>query len=580
MALTSTLFTGLSGLDVNQTRLNVVGNNIANVNTVAFKSSRALFKPQFYVTDAAGTPPSSDFGGSNPSQRGLGAVVASIQKDFTPGAMEPTGKSTDLAIDGDGFFIVKGGGQQKFTRDGSFILNADNDLVSTSGDYVQGFGVDAKNNIVSGVLDKIVIPLGTDTKAKETANVTLEGNLNASGNVAGGASILTTQPLQTISGTPIVGNEAAVALSDLYDAADATQTPLFAPGKVLTLAGDKGGRSLPAQSFTVGQPGQSTLADLQGFLQKSMGIDTTVPVPTNPAVPTPGVTTEIDPVSGGAVLVLSGNSGSENALSLAGSAFTDSTGASPLSFNDGINAAGQISNPAGESVHTSFIVYDSLGTPLTMDITTVLQSKSDTGSVWRFYADSPNAADKNLALASGTLSFDTAGKLINQSGNTILLDRTGTGAKSPQVKVNFGTLTSLTSSSTESGLKMTQQDGSSIGTLNSFSIGADGSIIGGFSNGLTRTVGRVAMATFKNPQGLVDQGGNMLTTGPNSGVAIITSPTTLGAGAIRSGTLELSNVDLSKEFINLIISSTGFQAASRVISTSNQLLTELMNSSR
>src|SRR5439155_18483644 len=108
MPLNSTLFTGLSGLDVNQARLNVVGNNIANVNTVAFKASRALFKPQFYVTDNAGSPSTADFGGENPSQRGLGAVVASIEKDSSPGAIEVTGKSTDLAIDGDGFFVVQG----------------------------------------------------------------------------------------------------------------------------------------------------------------------------------------------------------------------------------------------------------------------------------------------------------------------------------------------------------------------------------------------------------------------------------------------------------------------------------------
>src|SRR5204862_1138154 len=127
MALTSTLFTGLSGLDVNQTRLNVVGNNIANVNTVAFKSSRALFKPQFYVTDGAGAPPSSDFGGSNPSQRGLGASVAAIEKDFAQGSLEPTGQPTDMAIDGDGFFILQGT-EQRFTRDGSFTLNSANQL--------------------------------------------------------------------------------------------------------------------------------------------------------------------------------------------------------------------------------------------------------------------------------------------------------------------------------------------------------------------------------------------------------------------------------------------------------------------
>src|SRR4051812_17249178 len=145
MALTSTLFTGLSGLDVNQTRLNVVGNNIANVNTVGFKSSRALFKPQFYVTDAAGAPPDANFGGANPSQRGLGATVAAIEKNFDPGPIESTGKSTDLAIDGEGFFVVKGK-QQMFTRDGAFSLNSNNQLVASGGEMVQGFGVDANYN--------------------------------------------------------------------------------------------------------------------------------------------------------------------------------------------------------------------------------------------------------------------------------------------------------------------------------------------------------------------------------------------------------------------------------------------------
>src|SRR5690348_17594313 len=106
MGLTSSLFTGLSGLDVNQTRLNVVGNNIANVNTTAFKSSRAIFSPQFYVTDEGGTAPDANFGGSNPSQRGLGAQVAAVEKNFTPGAIQPTGVPTDMAIEGAGFFVV------------------------------------------------------------------------------------------------------------------------------------------------------------------------------------------------------------------------------------------------------------------------------------------------------------------------------------------------------------------------------------------------------------------------------------------------------------------------------------------
>src|SRR5690349_11139159 len=154
MGLTSSLFTGLSGLDVNQTRLNVVGNNIANVNTTAFKSSRAIFKPQFYVTDEGGAAPDNTFGGTNPSQRGLGALVATVQKDFTPGAIQPTGHDTDMAIEGNGFFVVKGT-EQLYTRDGTFSLNPANQLVNVNGDFVQGYGVDNNGNITTGNLSNI-----------------------------------------------------------------------------------------------------------------------------------------------------------------------------------------------------------------------------------------------------------------------------------------------------------------------------------------------------------------------------------------------------------------------------------------
>src|SRR5439155_2210177 len=146
-------------------------------------------KPQFYVTDAAGSPSTSEFGGENPNQRGLGATVAAIEKDFSPGSIEPTGKPTDLAIDGDGFFVVQGK-EQKYTRDGSFTLNQANQVVTTGGDFVQGFGVDANGGITAGTLQNIQIPLGALTKAQATENASFQGNLNASGAIALGASIL------------------------------------------------------------------------------------------------------------------------------------------------------------------------------------------------------------------------------------------------------------------------------------------------------------------------------------------------------------------------------------------------------
>ena len=230
-------------------------------------------------------------------------------------------------------------------------------------------------------------------------------------------------------------------------------------------------------------------------------------------------------------------------------------------------------------MHTSFVAYDSLGTPVSVDVTAVLESKASTGTTWRFYVGSGDDTDQSLVVGNGTLQFGTDGKLLDSTGTTITLDRDNTGAVTPTtIRLDFGTMTSLTSNDSE--LVMTSQDGSPMGTLQSFSIGADGSVTGAFSNGETSLLAQLAVATFDNPNGLVDNGGNQFTEGPNSGVAVISTPQTLGAGSIRSGALELSNVDLSEEFINMIISSTGFSAASRVITTSDQLLTELLNSAR
>jgi flagellar hook protein FlgE len=581
MALTSALFTGLSGINVNQTKLNVVGNNIANLNTVAFKSSRALFKPQFYVTDNGGSPPSDDFGGTNPSQRGLGAQVAAIEKDWTNGAIEPTGKATDLAIEGEGFFVIQGT-DQRFTRDGSFNLNSANQLVTTNGDFVQGFGVDANFNVVPGRLGNITIPLGAMTNAQATENAFFKGNLNASGAVAAGASILTSQPLLAAGG----GSVAAGTLLTDVEAESNPGTPLFAVGEVYTLAGQKGGRDVPQATFTV--TGTSTLGDLTTFFQGGMGITpqgTTagleVPDDGDATTPQPGVFLESSPgdTAGTLRLMVKGNLGAENALAIPPSGFATTTGTSPLAFDDGIDSAGIESDPTGESVHTSFVGYDSLGTPVTVNVTAVFESSSDTGNVWRFYAESADDTDPNLALGTGTLTFDADGKLVDSQNTTISIDRANTGARTPlSIAMDFSQMTSLTSRGSE--LVMNRQDGSAIGTLSDFSIGVDGTITGSFTNGQTRTLGQVALATFANPQGLIDEGSGLFATGTNSGEPSIAQPLTLGAGAIRAGALELSNVDLSKEFINMIVASTGFSAASRVISTSDQLITELLNSSR
>jgi len=175
------------------------------------------------------------------------------------------------------------------------------------------------------------------------------------------------------------------------------------------------------------------------------------------------------------------------------------------------------------------------------------------------------------------LTFSSAGTLLSTTGTQLSIDRTGSGAQSPlNINLNFTGTTAL--ASTSSNLVMGSQDGDAIGSLTSFSVGGDGSITGLFSNGLTKTLGQVVLANFNNPDGLIALGNNLYTQGPNSGTALIGGATANGTGTVESGALEQSNVDLSREFINLIIASTGFSAASKVISTSDQLLTNLLNS--
>src|SRR5690606_11960680 len=136
MASTTSLLTGLSGLVANSRRLDVIGNNISNVNTTAFKSNRMHFAPAFSRNISLGTAPGANTGGTNPAQVGLGVTVAGTQRNFATGPISPTGIPTDLAIDGDGFFVVQRAGREYYTRAGAFQLNSANELVTISGERV------------------------------------------------------------------------------------------------------------------------------------------------------------------------------------------------------------------------------------------------------------------------------------------------------------------------------------------------------------------------------------------------------------------------------------------------------------
>jgi flagellar hook protein FlgE len=329
----------------------------------------------------------------------------------------------------------------------------------------------------------------------------------------------------------------------------------------------RGGATIPDKSFEIGavnttdsDANGTTVQDLLDFLQNVLGIDTAV---------SGGVT-----LDAAGQIAVDGNSGTLNDLAILGSGVyvNDPAGVQPFTFSKSVTAD-------GESVRTTFIGYDSLGRELSVDITLVLESTSNIGTTWRYYAQSEDDSDLATAVGSGTLTFGTNGDLLGVTDATITMHHDNSGAETPQqITLNFDDpnlgLSALADS--DSQLAAISQDGSPIGTLEDFTVQTNGTIVGEFSNGLLRNLGRVVLATFVNPQGLVETAANQFQATPSSGSASVTTPGSGSAGRIIGEALELSNVDITEQFITLVTASTGFSANSRVFSTSDRLLQELL----
>ena len=555
MGLTSAMLVGFSGIRSNQYAIDTIGDNVANVNTTAFKNQRAQFETVFYRTLAEGTAPEGTYGGTNPQEVGYGSQLAALQRSFEQGSIEGTGVKSDVAIDGDGFLVLTTATEeQAYTRDGALRLNQNNVLVTADGSFVQGFAADANGDIVTGTLSNLTIPLGSESDAEATATAVVDGNLDAEATVASTGAVATSAPLVTANGTAS-GNTALTAL------VDDDGTALFSTSDVVTIQSvQKGGVDLPEAQFVVGTDG-TTLSDFASFLQGITGIDTSIAGTGQ----TPGVT-----VDGTGALVITSNPGEPNALSIEASNIRNSTtGRLPFTFTS--------TSAAGEGVTTSFDVFDSLGNTVNVRLRATLESRDDSGALWRFYVESIDHPGGNPLLGTGTISFDQNGQFVSATGTEVTIDRSGAGAVSPlSFSLDLSNVTGLNFGDGESSLVMDTQDGVPGGTLVDYEIDADGVMVGTFSNGITRNFGQLALATFRNNEGLQARGDNMFVVGVNSGDATIGAPNVQGAGSIRSGALELSNVDLSRQFVNLITASTGFSAASRVVRSADDLMQELL----
>ena len=570
MGLTTALFTGLSGLRTNSQAIAVTGDNIANLNTTGYKASRVTFETQIsdiLISPASG--PSAQLGGTNVAQIGLGTSIGSITRNFNDGALAPTGVATDLAIEGNGFFVVNVNGLQRFTRAGSFQLDRDFNLVNPDGGLVQGYGIDSAFNVVTGVLTDLKIPIGVLTLAEATNTVTIGGNLNTDGPAAVNSSFIQSDAIFSDPGATIPATAADV-LTTLFDAGGA---PMFALGDVVTFTGaTKGGATLPTKTFEVG-PVNTTASDDNGdllqdfidFMDDVMGIDNSV---------SGGIV-----VNAAGQIEITGNSGTVNDIDLdQGNIVVNQATApvAPFFFTDQQAAD-------GESVRTTFVAFDSLGSPLQIDLSFVLDTKTNTGTTWRYYAQTDDDTDLDRVVGTGLIDFDTDGAFLTVDIPAFNVDRNNTGAMSPQsIGMVFdsplGALSSLADSLSQA--QALSQDGSPIGTLQDFTVSGDGRVVGVFSNSLLQDLGQIVLAKFANPVGLIEEGASLFNVTANSGIPGIVAPGTSGAGRIVGGALELSNADLSNEFINLINYSTGFTASSRILTTSDRLIQELLSTIR
>lgn len=710
------MYSGITGLRNFQDQLDVVANNIANVNTIGFKGSRTTFQSTLFQTLAAGNAPQDLLGGINPMQIGLGSKIASIDKLMTQGSPMSTGKTTDMMIQGEGFFILSDGVGQYYTRAGNFTRDYNGFFVDpASGMKLQGWTArltpDGQRIVdTNDPIGDIQISSGQVMPAKQTSFVKLAHNLNAGvgiqdttivikstlgenipvrfsferdlnnlnqnvylweakildtnynfSNLADNTSSAALTPTQTINGKVELDDYGKVINWVNYAGDDSplsdTRISIFdVNGNIVGIDGEP---------VTIGTNNNNNNNNNTGTLSGSIKL---VDATTNELVyynpediqlsfdydnnnnnysftitlkDSQGQTIDFNYTTNNGTVGEFNQLLSEGIVDDTTSPNYKLTGLSIKGVDDSdtINTtttinlrsvrdviqppvAGEIkfvdmNNPTNfataeyisPKTTTSTVVYDSLGNSYNVYLnftkinenTWFWEAKLDDGTpLYKITTDEQLVNDP----ANGVIAFDSNGNLaatnwsivngnIVQSGGTagFWFDPAEQGAAlNPDVNppsiaaagpvmvsVNFQELTQFAA---PHSIAVTEQDGNAQGTLDSFAINTNGEIIGIFSNGLTAPLGQVALATFNNPEGLLEVGNSMYAMSSNSGLPQIGVSGVGGRGSIIPGALEMSNVDLAEEFTNMIIAQRGFQANSRSITTADQILNELVNIKR
>lgn len=518
------LFAGVSGLRNHQTRMDVIGNNIANVNTVAFKSSRVTFKEAFAQLLQGASRPPGNTGGINPIQVGSGMNIGSIDQLFTQGSLESTGQNTDLAIQGDALFVLSDGQRRVYTRAGNFQLDADGRLIaSNNGFTVQGIIADALGNFsAAAAVGDITLPLGQRSPAQPTTSINLTGNLDQNG-VALTPSTSPTAGVETLDPGLSIGT-----VTTTTSAVAGNYTLQQVTAGVVSLIGPNG----ISQTLTGVTSGAQTLS----FADLGVSIATTA-------------------------------------------AFSATATSGPGTLNGGVVNVSSNAIPAATQ-SMGITVYDSAGASHNLQITFV---KDTAPGAWRWQAVIGGGTGAITGGSSGTATFSGTGTLASFTPTAITIRPANGSAPDFTFNINPGTVgqfDGLAGFARQSNAVISSQNGYPAGDLRDISVDKTGTITGFFTNGVSRALARVALAAFNNPSGLLRTGDNVYEESANSGGAVVGFSGISNASFITPGALENSNVDISQEFTNMIVTQRGFQANAKVITTSDEMLQELVNLKR
>lgn len=431
------LFAGRSGIASHGTAIAVIGDNIANSSTIGFKVSRSEFEDLV--------------SGGQASNRvvGSGSQIAAVSTIFTQGTLESTGRQLDLAIAGNGFFVLNDNGQRFYSRAGNFKVNSAGFLVNQNGLEVLGFPAGG-----SGALERININNASQDTNISTSEITITGNLDASATSLAGGALAALNATTPRAGTATAGTG---TYADLSNAAEfSTVVEVF----------------------------------------DTLGASHTITV------------------------------------------FFFKTATNQYTAQAYVNAEEVTNSPGGDAGEPR-LIYNQAGT----DPNIILDFNSD-GTL-------SSSSETSLALyipwANGS------------SASTINLD-----------------LSNFTQFSTQSNVTALTQNGKGVGSVGSISISQNGEIFALLSNGQSSIIGTIGLVNFSNPEGLTRSGNNLLQQSPNSGEPIVGRPGSGTLGTIESGRIELSTVDIANEFVKLITLQRGFQANSRIITTINQLLNDII----